>query len=89
MTDEMKQVIYFNKALTMVQDSMFKPTLRVDEETDDDEDYEFCDLCDEEVEADDLTEVEFENDIKLACKACLTDMPEEYPEDEDQFRGDR
>ena len=69
----MTQAEYLNKVLSMVEKSL--------------EPQEFCGLCDEA--SAELTDIEFRNRDISVCAKCFNNLPDEYPEDEDQFRGDR
>ena len=71
------QAEYLNKVLKMVEDSISKPLLYP------------CFLCEGEFTAKELTDIEFRLRDIMVCDHCLINLPDEYPEDEDQFRGDR
>ncbi len=87
MTDEMRQVQYLSKVCDMIQRSMNQPSRRA--EIEEEIPYQECDLCHEEVESSDLSSIEFRKASIDVCSHCLINLPDEYPVDEDQFRGDR
>jgi|GEM_PF-5416349 len=71
------QAEYLNKVLKMVEESVSHPNL-----------YS-CKFCEGEFTAKELTDIEFRRRDIRVCAHCLINLPDEFPEDEDQFRGDR
>lgn len=92
MTDDMRQVIYLNKVLTMVENSIMSPR-KIDQSPNNEENHEEetqeCSFCEQQVPCKEIQTIEFENRSRDACERCLANLPEEWPEDEDQHRGDR
>ena len=81
----MTEAEYLAKVLDMARKACGMPALRHQPK----EELFECDLCFKEVPSDDLTMIEFRNSDMDVCSNCADNLPEEYPEDEDMFRGDR
>ncbi len=80
MTDDMRHVIYLNKVLTMVQDSILKPA-----EEPKVQEYE----CQECYELKDGTHFRLHADVCDECKEETRRSEAESKDDRDDLRGDR